>query len=134
MTEEKIICISRRNMQLPRSLYMAQRANLKALLKKQIQKHNISEPRAGFQAFFEGNCKEKFQMNEEKKPRDDCRNRKYRWQICSNLGLEEKFDPIGTLHILRKRNKELMTHMDFEKRDLITLKNEIKKMRESLGE
>jgi hypothetical protein len=134
MTEEKIICISRRNMQLPRSLYVAQRSNLKALLKKQIHKHNISEPRAGFQAFFEGNSKERFHINEDKKTKEDNRNRKYKWQICSNLGIEEKFDPIGALHILRKKNRELMTQVDNDKRDFLNMKNEIKKMKESLGD
>lgn len=119
--EEKILCISRSNMYLPKALFIAKKEFLKNIMNNKIMVHN-SQQNTSFLNHSLQKSHKKYTI--EIKPgelEDD-----YKKKLCMRLGLEEKVNYWLLFNHLKNKNKNLVSQIENKKNDIDYMEKRMK--------
>lgn len=112
--EEKILCISRANMYLPKALFVAKKDFLKNIMNNRILLHSQMNYE---NSFMNLNSFQKSDKNMiEKKPIDQ--EEDYKNKLYSRMGIEGFFDIWQYCNHLKKKNKTIQTQIENKKNDI----------------
>ena len=123
--EEKILCISRANMYLPKALFSAKKESLKNIMNNKILLHNSQiNPENSLMNLNSYYKSDKKDMN-EKKTLDDAEE-EYKRMLFGRLGLEGGFDLWQYWNQLKKKNKGLYGQIENKNNDIEYMEKRMK--------
>lgn len=121
--EEKILCISRANMYLPKALFSAKKKSLQNLMNNKILLYNsqncYEDSMANLNSFYKSVEKEK------RKPSVDLEE-EYKQKLIQRMGLEGGFDLWHYWNQLRSKNNMLNLQIENKKNDIEYMENRMK--------
>jgi len=123
--EEKILCISRANMYLPKALFSAKKGFLKNIMNNKIslynsQSHNDNSV-ANLRSYYKSDKKE---PNDRKSFVD--LDEEYKQKLYQRMGLDGGFDLWQYWNQLRTKNKILNAQLENKKNDIEYMENRMK--------
>lgn len=119
--EEKILCISRSNMYLPKALFIAKKEFLKNIMNNKIMVHNSQQNNSFLNDSFHKSNKKITNETKKEEFEDD-----YKKKLCMRLDLEEKVNYWLLCHNLKKKNKNLVSQIENKKNDIDYMEKRMK--------
>ena len=122
--EEKILCISRANMYLPKALFTAKKKSLQNLMNNKILLYNTQnyndDSMANLNSFYKSDKKEQ----NEKKSED--LEEEYKQKLIQRMGLEGGFDLWHYWNQLKSKNIMFNSQIENKKNDIEYMENRMK--------
>lgn len=114
--EEKILCISRSNMYLPKALFLSKKDFLKNIMNNKILLYNSQSNNENSFQNLNSYYKSEKKLNDKKSFVE--LEEEYKQKLCGRMGLERKFDYWQYWNQLKNKNKMLANQIENKKQDI----------------